>query len=169
MKELQVDITIFYRTYSLFQYFSRFLLNSWTNLMENSSLNNQKIILFDGVCNLCNSSVQWVIERDNNQFKFASLQSNFGQRVLKENKMSLETLDTILLIERGKVHTKSDAAIRIASVLKGWPSLLVVFLPIPKFIRDAAYTLIARNRYRWFGKQESCMLPTPELSQRFIQ
>ncbi len=133
-------------------------------------MNSQKIILFDGVCNLCNSTVQKVIENDDkNQFKFASLQSEFGQEFLKENDLSTEEFNSIILIDGEKFYSRSDAALRIGKELKGiykFSGLLFIF---PKFIRDSVYDFISRNRYRWFGKQESCWLPTAELQQKFIQ
>jgi len=132
-------------------------------------MNSQKIILFDGVCNLCNSTVQKVIENDyKNQFKFASLQSEFGQEFLKKNDLSTEEFNSIILVDGDRYFTKSDAALRIGRELKGiykWSKLLFVF---PKFIRDFVYDIISQNRYRWFGKQESCWLPTPDLQEKFL-
>lgn len=132
-------------------------------------MNSHKIILFDGVCNLCNSTVQKVIENDyKNQFKFASLQSEFGQEFLKKNDLSTEEFNSIILVDGERYFTKSDAALRIGRELKGiykWSKLLFVF---PKFIRDFVYDIISQNRYRWFGKQESCWLPTPDLQEKFL-
>lgn len=133
-------------------------------------MNSQKIILFDGVCNLCNSTVQKVIENDDtNQFKFASLQSEFGQKFLEKNNLSTEEFNSIILVDGEKFYTRSDAALRIGKELKGIYKLSGVFFIFPKFIRDSVYDWISRNRYKWFGKQESCWLPTPELKQKFIQ
>lgn len=126
------------------------------------------VILFDGVCNLCNGSVLFIIKRDPQaNFRFASLQSDFGQQqLLKFNRQA--TLESVLLIESGKLYDKSSAALKIASKLSGvWP-LLSLFRIVPKSWRDGVYTWIARNRYRWFGKREACMIPTPELKSRFI-
>jgi len=132
-------------------------------------MNFQKIILFDGVCNLCNSTVQKVIENDDkNQFKFASLQSDFGQKFLQENDLSTEEFNSIILVDGENFYTRSDAALRIGKELKGVYKLSGVLFIFPKFIRNAVYDLISRNRYKWFGKQESCWLPTPELQQKFI-
>lgn len=129
----------------------------------------KKIILFDGVCNLCNSSVQFVIERDKKDtFLFSSLQSEFGQKILKKNNMNQEEFDSILLVENDKIYQKSDAALRIAKDLDSPWNLLYVFIIFPRFIRDFGYELIAKNRYKWFGKQESCWLPTPELRSKFL-
>lgn len=123
------------------------------------------IVLFDGVCNLCNGAVQFIIARDKHQgFRFASLQSAFGQQYQEQ----VGEVDSILLVEEGRVYQKSTAALRIARRLKGlWP-MLYIFIIIPPFLRDFIYDIIARNRYRWFGKKESCWLPTPDLKARFI-
>lgn len=126
------------------------------------------VILFDGVCNLCNGSVLFIIKRDPQaKFRFASLQSDFGQQQLHKFNRSV-TLESVLLIEADKLYDKSTAALKIASKLCGlWP-LLSIFRVVPKSWRDGIYTWIARNRYRWFGKRESCMIPTPEFKSRFI-
>lgn len=130
----------------------------------------EKIILFDGVCNLCNKSVQFVIEHDeHNHFKFASLQSNFGQNFLKENKLDQNDFDSIIYIENGKYSTKSSAALKIAKHLDKNISWLNYFIIIPKFIRDFFYNIIAKNRYKFFGKQERCWLPTKELKAKFLE
>lgn len=132
-------------------------------------MNPKKIILFDGVCNLCNSSVQRVIENDKkNVFKFASLQSEFGQEFLKKNQFSQEKFDSMILIDGDKFYTQSDAALRIGKELKGIYKFAGSLLWVPKFIRNAVYDFISRNRYNWFGKKESCWLPTPELKQKFL-
>jgi predicted DCC family thiol-disulfide oxidoreductase YuxK len=127
------------------------------------------IVLFDGVCNLCNGSVLFIIKRDREaKFSFASLQSSFGQSQLKKFNLPLGELNTIFLIKDEKFFQKSDAALEIAKGMSGlWPTLYV-FKIIPRFIRNFVYYLIAKNRYRWFGKQEACMIPTPELKARFI-
>ena len=128
----------------------------------------ERIILFDGVCNFCNASVQFIIERDPKaQFHFASLQSDVGQGLLRDHNIPLD-VQSIVLIENGQAFRKSTAALRIARRLsRGWP-LLAAFMIIPPFIRNAVYDFIARNRYKWFGKQDSCMLPAPELASRFL-
>lgn len=128
-----------------------------------------KIVLFDGVCNLCNSSIQKIIENDDkNIFRFSSLQSAFGQEFLKKHHFSQEKFTAMMLIDGDKFYTKSDAALRIGKELKGFYKISGLFLWIPKFIRNAVYNLIAKNRYKWFGKNESCWLPTPDLQQKFI-
>jgi predicted DCC family thiol-disulfide oxidoreductase YuxK len=131
---------------------------------------NHPVILFDGVCNLCNASVQFIIKRDKKQiFRFAALQSQFGQKVVDSFNLSEKKIDSVILLENNSVKIKSEAALRIAKQLGGIYSLLYVFIILPKFIRNSVYDLIARNRYSWFGKQESCMIPTPELKRLFIE
>lgn len=126
------------------------------------------IILFDGVCNFCNAAINFVIDHDvERRFRFASLQSDIGQRILTENRRSVSDFDTVLLIREGKVYEKSTAALEIARYLRGW-TWLYAFRFFPRFIRDAVYNLIAKNRYRIFGKSESCRIPTPEERSLFI-
>ncbi|NNE30473.1 MAG: thiol-disulfide oxidoreductase DCC family protein [Saprospiraceae bacterium] len=131
--------------------------------------NSNPVLLFDGVCNLCNGFVQFVIERDPKaKFHFAALQSDPGKKLLSEQDQELGGLDTVILVQKGKVYTKSDVALRVSQGLSGlWP-LLQIFFIVPKFIRDPLYDWVAKNRYRWFGKMEQCMIPTPELSSRFL-
>ncbi|WP_291073239.1 thiol-disulfide oxidoreductase DCC family protein [Empedobacter sp. UBA5987] len=132
-------------------------------------MKTRKIILFDGICNLCNQSVQFVIEHDKkNQFQFASLQSDFGQNFLKENNLDATKFDSIVFIEDDKFYTKSSAALKISKYLDGITSLLTIFMIVPKPLRDVVYSFIAKNRYRWFGKQESCWLPSLELKAKFL-
>lgn len=128
------------------------------------------IVLFDGVCNLCNSTVQFIIKRDtHNQFKFSSLQSEYGQNFLKERNLDTSDFKSIILYEpEVAYYTKSTAALKIAQNL-GFPyNLLSVFLLIPSFIRDWIYSLISKYRYHLFGKKDSCMVPTPENKRKFI-
>ena len=129
----------------------------------------ERVIFFDGVCNLCNASVQFAIERDKkNLFKFTALQGEYAKAVLPKFNVDLNQLNSIILLEDGRLYTKSTAALKIARKLNGlWPTLYV-FILVPKFIRDWFYDIIAKNRYKWWGRQESCWLPTPELKQRFI-
>jgi predicted DCC family thiol-disulfide oxidoreductase YuxK len=127
------------------------------------------VILFDGVCNLCNNSVQFVIKHDKaQQFRFASLQSDFGEQVLKSFDLSADQFNSFILLEEGKIYTKSTAALRVAKRLNGLYKYLYDFMIAPKFIRDTVYNIIAKNRYKWFGKQESCWLPTPALQHLFL-
>ncbi|NRD23711.1 DUF393 domain-containing protein [Winogradskyella litoriviva] len=134
--------------------------------------NNKQLILFDGVCNLCNSSVLYVIKRDfKNRFLFAPLESNTGKNIIKKFNINTEKTDSILLYnpKKDKLTYKSTAAFLIASRL-GFPTFLIsVFLIIPAFIRNWFYDYIAKNRYKWFGKKESCMIPTPELKSKFLE
>lgn len=126
------------------------------------------IILFDGVCNFCNASINFVIDHDTaRRFRFASLQSDIGQQILTENRRSVSDFDTVLLVREGRLYEKSTAALEIARYLRGW-TWLYAFRFIPRFIRDAVYNLIAKNRYRIFGKSESCRIPTAEERSLFI-
>lgn len=132
--------------------------------------NGKKIILFDGVCNLCNGSVQFVIKRDkDDRFRFAALQSEVGQQLVRERHIDTHNIDSIILIEPGVAYyTKSDAALEIAKDLGGLWSLMGLFIWVPTSIRNAVYDFVARNRYKWFGKKEACMVPTPELKGKFL-
>lgn len=131
---------------------------------------NKKLILFDGVCNLCNASVQYVIKNDKDDvFRYAALQSEVGQSLLKKHKIDTKKTDSILLYSPDKgISYKSTAALKIASQL-GFPrNLLSVFLIVPAFIRNLIYDYIAKNRYKWYGKKEECMIPTKELKSKFL-
>ncbi len=130
----------------------------------------KKVILFDGVCNLCNNAINFVIARDKkDQFRYASLQSDIGQQLADERGIDLSKIDSILLIEpKLAYYHKSSAAIRIAQHLSGAYPLMGIFLILPKFFRDWVYDFIASNRYKWFGKKESCMIPNPELKALFL-
>ncbi|MCK0159653.1 thiol-disulfide oxidoreductase DCC family protein [Allomuricauda sp. F6463D] len=130
----------------------------------------KKIILFDGVCNLCNSSVQFVIKRDKKDlFRYAALQSDIGQQLVAQRHIDTLTIDSIILIEPGVAYyTKSDAALEIAKDLGGLWKLTAIFAWIPTSVRNVIYDFVAKNRYKWFGKKESCMIPTPELKAKFL-
>lgn len=131
-------------------------------------MNKKPIILFDGVCNLCNGAVQFVIKHDpEGKYLFASLQSEEGKRLLQHFQLP-QDLSSFVLIENNKVYIRSTGALKVAKQLKGAIKLLYAFMIVPKFIRDAVYNWIARNRYTWFGKKDECMLPTPELKARFL-
>lgn len=127
------------------------------------------ILLFDGVCNLCNSTVQFVLKRDKKHyFKFASLQSNYGQLFLKKNKLPTSIYDTFILIEGNSYTIKSSAILKVFKQLSSlWP-VLYIFIIIPKIIRDTLYNIIAKNRYHIFGKKDSCMIPDKEIISRFM-
>jgi predicted DCC family thiol-disulfide oxidoreductase YuxK len=133
----------------------------------NSEVNN--VVFFDGVCNLCNSSVNFLIDRDpQSRFRFASLQSKFSEGFLPQYNIEPTKVDSIAFYSKGKLYSKSRAVLEIARRMRRcWP-MLYVFIIIPGFIRDAIYNWIARNRYKWFGKQDSCRMPTPELKSRFL-
>lgn len=128
------------------------------------------IVLFDGVCNLCNQAVDFVIQRDpGNHFKIASLQDKPGKRLLRGRNLNEDYLDSLVLLREDKVYYKSRAALEITKKLKGlWP-LLYGFIIVPAFIRDPVYDYIARNRYKWFGKKETCRFPTEEDKMKFLK
>lgn len=131
-------------------------------------MENNPIILFDGVCNFCNGAVQFIIKNDKKRlFKFASLQSSFGEQLLIEHP-ELAKLDTVILLTNSKIETHSDAALGIVKRLNGWPKLLYCFIVIPKPIRNFFYKQFAINRYKLFGKSEVCMIPTKEVRERFL-
>lgn len=127
------------------------------------------IILFDGVCNLCNGTVQFILKRDpKGYFQFASLQSDAGQELLKKYNLPTEVFNSFVLIENDKAYLQSTGALRVARRLNAaWP-MLYGFIIVPAFIRNFFYNLISKNRYRWFGKKEECMLPLPEWKGRFL-
>jgi len=132
-------------------------------------VNNNQVILFDGVCNLCSGSVQFILKRDKEKkFMFASLQSNYGQALLKQLDLPTDTFNSFVLYEDGKIFTRSTAALKMFSQLKSW-GWVKIFWIVPKFIRDAVYNLIAKNRYKWFGKKQECWMPTPDLKARFLE
>lgn len=127
------------------------------------------IILFDGVCNFCNGSVNFIIERDPEAyFKFAPLQSEIGQKLLQENGVDKTVTDSVVLIEDGKVYTRTTAALKIAKRLSGYWSYFYGFIVVPSFFRDIFYKLFAQYRYKMFGKTDACMLPSPEVRARFL-
>lgn len=126
------------------------------------------IVLFDGECNLCDWSVQFILKRDpHGYFQFASLQSEIGQTLLKKYNVPLTT-DSIVLIEKNAYYSESTAPLKIVRKLTGLWKLLYVAILIPKSLRDIVYKWIAKNRYKWFGKNEQCMLPTAEQHKRFL-
>jgi len=129
---------------------------------------DRPVILFDGVCNLCNGSVAFIIARDpKGYFQFASLQSEAGRRLLGGAKGPLP--DSVALVEDGHVYTRSDAALRVARRLRFPWGLFYGLVVVPRVVRDALYDVVARNRYRWFGRRDTCMVPTPELRRRFLE
>jgi predicted DCC family thiol-disulfide oxidoreductase YuxK len=132
---------------------------------------NKKIILFDGVCNLCNSAVQFIIRHDKKDvFRFIALQSDLGKAICKHIGVDQKKTDSIILYEPGiAYYYKSKAALKIASELDSYYSLLSVFQLVPKKISDFIYDYIAVNRYKWYGKKDHCMIPTPELKEKFLE
>lgn len=137
------------------------------NLNKLTSLNKQ-ILLFDGVCNLCDKFVQFVLHYDDKeQFFFASLQSSLGQQILKKYNLDSD-LNTVVLIRNEKAYTHSDVALKVGIALGGWMNLSYLCYLIPQFIRDTIYNWIAANRYRLFGKQDYCILPKEEWKNRFL-
>jgi len=127
------------------------------------------LLLFDGVCNLCHGAVRFIIARDPaKRFRFASLQSDFGRSIVRERGLPDDVTTVVLVEPGGRVSARSTAALRVALRLGAlWP-LLGVLLVVPRFVRDPVYEFIARNRYRWFGKKDSCPLPDPSLADRFL-
>lgn len=131
---------------------------------------DKKIILFDGVCNLCDSFVQYIIKRDKKDvFRFVALQSDLGQEILKHIGIDTKNIDSIILYEPGIAYFyKSSAAIEIAKHLGGFFGLSIVFKVIPIFLRNPIYDYVAKNRYKWYGKKDACMISTPELKAKFL-
>ncbi|WP_195570625.1 thiol-disulfide oxidoreductase DCC family protein [Paenibacillus sp. 1001270B_150601_E10] len=128
----------------------------------------ERIVFFDGECNFCDKSVQFIIKRDPSAvFSFASLQSEIGKAQLQKYHVPSH-IESFVLIEHNKYYVKSTAALRICKHLKGLWKLCSILLIVPRPIRDAVYTFIAKRRYRWFGKKESCTLPSPEIRKRFL-
>jgi len=133
------------------------------------SINSRRIILFDGVCNFCNFWVNFIIDRDkNDKFRFASLQSEASQDLLQQFNLSTTDFDTFILIEGKKYYTKSTAALRIAKHLNFPINILYYFIFVPKFIRDYIYSLVANNRYKFFGKRDTCRIPAEKERQKFL-
>jgi len=132
-------------------------------------MEKKSIIMFDGVCNLCNGFVNFLIVRDKqNKFQFGSLQSPVVADLLKQHSFAVDDLSTVVLLEGNKLYYQSTAVLRILRQMGGaWP-LLYVFIVVPKPLRDFIYNLIAKNRYRLFGRQDACMIPTPELRAKFV-
>lgn len=129
----------------------------------------KSIILFDGVCNLCNSSIDFIIKRDKNDyFLVGALQDDFSKKILRSYDVKEDYLDSLVLLEDGNIYYRSTAALMISRKLSGiWP-IFYAFIVLPAWIRDPIYDWIGSNRYRWFGKKETCRLPTPEEKSKFL-
>lgn len=135
----------------------------------NEILKNKTVLLFDGYCNLCHSSVQFVLKHEKNQeLYFTSLQSPIGIEILNHYSINPKEIDSLVLIEKNKAYIKSSAALRLGKYLKGLYILGYMFMIIPPFIRNAVYDYIAKNRYKWYGKQDSCIVPDENLAKRFL-
>lgn len=133
-------------------------------------MNNNSVILFDGICNLCNNAVQFVLKHDKKKiFRFASLQSESGKVLLHKYGLSLNDPKSLVLIQNEKAYTESTAALIVAQNLSGAIKLLYGFIIVPPFLRNGIYKIIAANRYKWFGKKDSCMVPSPDLASRFLK
>lgn len=138
------------------------------NTIENISFNKQ-IILFDGVCNFCNASINFIIDHDPEQrFTFAPLQSEIGQDILRKFNKNTEDFDSVFLLKDNTLYQKSEAALEITKHLSGFWKYLAIFSLFPTFFLNFFYDIIAKNRYRIFGKMDSCRIPTPELRERFL-
>lgn len=137
--------------------------------MDSELITDKSIVVFDGVCNFCNASVNFIIKNDSkDNFRFAAYQSEAGEMLSKKYNFKFDDPETIILIEGGKAYEKSTAALRIAKKLDGIYSLLYSYIFIPKGVRDYFYKFIAKNRYKWFGKKDSCMIPSKELRAKFL-
>ncbi|PWQ95379.1 thiol-disulfide oxidoreductase DCC family protein [Leucothrix pacifica] len=131
--------------------------------------NNKSTIIFDGICNFCNSSVNFIIARDpEGKFSFAPMQGETAQALMKQHGIDNPNLDTFLLIKDGKLYQRTDAALEITKDLTGFWKLFRVFVIVPAPIRDVFYRVFAKYRYRLFGKKDVCMVPTPEVRERFL-
>jgi predicted DCC family thiol-disulfide oxidoreductase YuxK len=131
---------------------------------------NNPIILFDGVCNLCSGIVMFTIKRDRQGiFKFTPLQSDVGQSLLKQFNLPMDSYQSFILVEGDRYYQKSTAALRVVRRMNGLCSILYVFIVLPRPIRDLIYDLIVKNRYKWFGKKEKCLIPAPGIKSRFLE
>ena len=137
--------------------------------MSSQQTEDKVLVLFDGVCNLCNASVQFIIQRDKHDlFRFASLQSHPARAVMQRFNIDPESLHSVIVIDGAKAYERSDAALHIAARLSGMWKLLSFLRILPRRLRDVVYNWIARRRYSWFGKRNECMIPTSELQSKFL-
>ena len=133
-------------------------------------MNEKPVILFDGVCNFCNAMVNFIIRQDkNNVFLFSALQSTSGNKLLERYKIDWNASDSFVVIENDKAYQKSNAALKLYNKLPWYWKWTQVFWIVPKFMRDWVYNVIAKNRYKWFGKKEQCMIPTKEVRAKFLE
>ncbi|HEY1869762.1 MAG TPA: thiol-disulfide oxidoreductase DCC family protein [Chitinophagaceae bacterium] len=133
-------------------------------------MHDEPVILFDGVCNFCNALVNFVIRQDkNNIFRFAALQSESGKKLLESYNINWRENDSFVLIENNKAWQRSTATLKLYNKLPWYWKWTQIFWIVPKFIRDGIYSFIARNRYKWFGKKEECMIPTSAVRQKFLE
>ena len=132
-------------------------------------MNDNPVILFDGICNFCNSAVNFTLKRNTKaDIRFAPMQSEAGQKLLQQYNLPADDMQSFIFIETGKVYKQSTGALKVCRYLRGlWP-LCYGFIIVPKLIRDGIYNWIAKNRYKWFGIKESCMIPAPEVKKRFL-
>ena len=132
-------------------------------------MDQRPVVLFDGVCNYCNAMVNFIIRQDKTKkYLFATLQSSFGQKVLEQYHLPADSFESFLLLDQGKLYNRSTAALRLYNQLPWYWKWTQLFWIFPRFLRDAVYNIIAKNRYKWFGKKDECMVPSPELKERFL-
>jgi predicted DCC family thiol-disulfide oxidoreductase YuxK len=132
-------------------------------------MNDHPVILFDGVCNFCNGTINFIIKRDKKRvFRYAPLQSEAGQQLLRQHHLPTNGFDSFVLIDNGKAYKKTTAALHLYPKLGGIWKLVKALWILPPFIRDAGYNIIAANRYKWWGKKDTCMIPSPEVRSLFL-
>jgi predicted DCC family thiol-disulfide oxidoreductase YuxK len=132
-------------------------------------MKQQPVILFDGICNFCNSAVNFTIKRDNKAIiQYAPLQSEKGRMFLRQYNLPVDEMKSFVFIEDGKVYTGSSASLRVCRYLRGFWPICYLFIIVPRFIRDGLYNFVAKNRYKWFGMRQECMVPTPDVRKRFL-
>lgn len=130
---------------------------------------NYKIVLFDGECNLCDRSINFIIAKDKKDaFRFATIQSDAGRSLLEQYQLDLNTSDSVLLIDKNRLFEKSTALLKIIRSLSGAYPLLYILIFLPKCFRDLFYDLVAKNRYKWFGKKDSCVIPRTDIEYKFL-
>ena len=137
--------------------------------MKKHSAHTFNVVLFDGVCNFCNNSINFTIKRDKkNQLKFAAMQSTAGIQLMEQYGLPVKDMQSFVFIENGVAHNRSTAALNVCKYLGGFWPLCYVFILVPLFIRDGMYNYVAKNRYKWFGKNNECMVPTPAVRAKFL-